>query len=139
MLYGRTEKMHTYKCTILRVVDGDTVDMLIDCGFSTFRKERGRLYGIDAPESRTRDKKEKIRGLAAKARLQELIKNTKKKIIIKTELDKKGKYGRILGVLWDENKKKNFNAFDIGSLKNNFSRKIKQTTTNRRLKVYFFP
>jgi micrococcal nuclease len=101
--------MYEYKAEVLRVVDGDTVDMLIDCGFSTFRKERVRLYGIDAPESRTRDKKEKIRGLAAKARLQELIKNTEKKIIIKTELDKKGKYGRILGVLWDENKKKNFN------------------------------
>tara|TARA_R110000824_G_scaffold98106_1_gene234166 strand:+ start:781 stop:1137 length:357 start_codon:yes stop_codon:yes gene_type:complete len=101
--------MYEYSAEVLRVVDGDTVDMLIDCGFSTFRKERVRLYGIDAPESRTRDKKEKIRGLAAKARLQELIKNTKKKIIIKTELDKKGKYGRILGVLWDENKKKNFN------------------------------
>jgi micrococcal nuclease len=102
--------MYEYRAEVLRVVDGDTVDMLIDCGFSTFRKERVRLYGIDAPESRTRDKEEKKRGLAAKARLQELIKNTKKKIIIKTELDKKGKYGRILGVLWDENKRKNFNT-----------------------------
>ena len=102
--------MYEYSAAVLRVVDGDTVDMLIDCGFSTFRKERVRLYGIDAPESRTRDKEEKKRGLAAKARLQELIKNTKKKIIIKTELDKKGKYGRILGVLWDENKRKNFNT-----------------------------
>ena len=60
-------------------------------------------------ESRTRDKEEKVRGLAAKARLQELIKNTSKKVIIKTELDKKGKYGRILGVIWDKEKKKNFN------------------------------
>jgi len=102
--------MYEYRAEVLRVVDGDTVDMLIDCGFSTFRKERVRLYGIDAPESRTRDKEEKKKGLAAKARLQELIKNTKKKIIIKTELDKKGKYGRILGVLWDENKRKNFNT-----------------------------
>ena len=102
--------MYEYSAEVLRVVDGDTVDVLIDCGFSTFRKERVRLYGIDAPESRTRDKEEKKLGLAAKARLQELIKNTKKKIIIKTELDKKGKYGRILGVIWDENKKKNFNT-----------------------------
>jgi micrococcal nuclease len=101
--------MYEYSAEVLRVVDGDTVDVLIDCGFSTFRKERIRLHGIDAPESRTRDKEEKVRGLAAKARLQELIKNTSKKVIIKTKLDKKGKYGRILGVIWDEDKKKNFN------------------------------
>ena len=101
--------MYEYSAEVLRVVDGDTVDVLIDCGFSTFRKERVRLYGIDAYESRTRDKEEKKLGLAAKARLQELIKNTAKKVIIKTELDKKGKYGRILGIIWDENKKKNFN------------------------------
>tara|TARA_R110001599_G_scaffold194544_3_gene390626 strand:+ start:135 stop:527 length:393 start_codon:yes stop_codon:yes gene_type:complete len=101
--------MYEYSAEVLRVVDGDTVDVLIDCGFSTFRKERIRLHGIDAPESRTRDKEEKVRGLAAKARLQELIKNTSKKVVIKTKLDKKGKYGRILGVIWDEGKKKNFN------------------------------
>jgi len=101
--------MYEYSAEVLRVVDGDTVDVLIDCGFSTFRKERVRLHGIDAPESRTRDKEEKVRGLAAKARLQELIKNTSKKVTIKTELDKKGKYGRILGVIWDKEKKKNFN------------------------------
>ena len=101
--------MYEYSAEVLRVVDGDTVDVLIDCGFSTFRKERIRLHGIDAPESRTRDKEEKVRGLAAKARLQELIKNTSKKVTIKTELDKKGKYGRILGVIWDKEKKKNFN------------------------------
>lgn len=105
--------MYEYSAEVLRVVDGDTVDMLIDCGFSTFRKERVRLHGINAPESRTRDKEEKKRGLAAKARLQELIKNTSQKIIIKTELDKKGKYGRVLGVLWDEKKKKNFNKMLI--------------------------
>ena len=102
--------MYEYRAEVLRVVDGDTVDVLIDCGFSILLKERVRLFGIDAPESRTRDKKEKKRGLAAKARLQELIENADQKIIIKTELDKKGKFGRILGVLWDEKKKKNFNS-----------------------------
>lgn len=106
-------RMYEYSAEVLRVVDGDTVDVLIDCGFSTFRKERVRLHGIDAYESRTRDKEEKSKGLAAKARLQELIKNTSQKVIIKTELDKKGKYGRILGVIWDENKKKNFNKMLI--------------------------
>ena len=94
--------MYEYSAQVLRVVDGDTVDVLIDCGFSTFKKERVRLYGIDAPESRTRDKEEKIRGLAAKERLDELITNTGGNVVIKTELDKKGKFGRILGVIWDK-------------------------------------
>ena len=51
--------MYEYKCELIKVVDGDTIDVLIDVGFSTFRKERVRLYGINAPESRTRDLKEK--------------------------------------------------------------------------------
>ena len=59
--------MHTYKCTILRVVDGDTVDVDIDLGFGVWmRKERIRILGIDTPESRTRDKVEKTYGILAK-------------------------------------------------------------------------
>ena len=58
--------MYEYLAKLVRVVDGDTVDAMIDCGFSTFKKERIRLYGIDTPECRTRDKAEKKRGLAAK-------------------------------------------------------------------------
>jgi micrococcal nuclease len=93
--------MYEYKAKLVRVVDGDTVDALIDCGFSIFKKERIRLYGIDAPESRTRDKAEKKRGLAAKARLKELIKEGKNKFTVKTSIDKKGKYGRLLGELFE--------------------------------------
>tara|TARA_A100001515_G_C4522489_1_gene194020 strand:- start:441 stop:788 length:348 start_codon:yes stop_codon:yes gene_type:complete len=93
--------MYEYKCELLRVVDGDTVDVLIDVGFSTFRKERVRLYGINTPECRTRDKEEKVKGFAAKERLKEILKEFGKHFIIKTELDKKGKYGRILGQLYD--------------------------------------
>ena len=93
--------MYQYKAKLIRVVDGDTVDALIDCGFSTFRKERIRPYGINAPESRTRDKKEKKRGLAAKARLKELIKEGKNKFMVETKIDKKGKYGRLLGTLYN--------------------------------------
>ena len=92
--------MYQYKAKLIRVVDGDTVDAMIDCGFNTFKKERIRLYGIDAPESRTRDKAEKKRGLAAKARLKELIKEGKNKFIVETSIDKKGKYGRLLGRLF---------------------------------------
>ena len=101
--------MYQYKAKLIKIVDGDTVDALIDCGFSTFKKERIRLYGIDAPESRTRDKEEKKRGLAAKARLTELIEDGKDEFIVETSIDKKGKYGRILGVIHSPNKKKNFN------------------------------
>ena len=93
-------KMYEYKAKLVRVVDGDTVDAMIDCGFSVFRKERIRLKGINAPESRTRDKEEKKRGLAAKARLKELIKEGKNEFMVKTSIDKKGKYGRLLGELF---------------------------------------
>jgi len=94
--------MYQYKAKLVRVVDGDTVDAMIDCGFSTFKKERIRLYGIDTPECRTRDKEEKKRGLAAKARLKEIIKESKNSFIVETYMDKKGKYGRLLGKLFKE-------------------------------------
>ena len=54
--------MYEYGCTVTRVVDGDTIDVILDLGFSIFHKCRVRLYGIDTPESRTRDKDEKARG-----------------------------------------------------------------------------
>jgi micrococcal nuclease len=94
--------MYEYKCKILRVVDGDTVDVDIDLGFGMWmHKERVRMMGIDTPESRTRDKVEKAFGLASKARLKELLPIGSMQIL-KTEIDrsgedKKGKFGRILG------------------------------------------
>tara|TARA_Y100000401_G_scaffold43426_1_gene33137 strand:+ start:4321 stop:4704 length:384 start_codon:yes stop_codon:yes gene_type:complete len=92
--------MYQYKAELIRVIDGDTVDAMIDCGFSTFKKERIRLYGINTPETRTRDLKEKEKGLAAKARLIELLKEGDNKFIVETSIDKKGKYGRLLGKLF---------------------------------------
>ena len=80
---------------VVKVVDGDTVDVLIDLGFDVHVKGRVRLLGINAPESRTRDKEEKKKGLAAKARLKELCKN---KVLLKSH--GKEKYGRILGELF---------------------------------------
>ena len=74
--------MYEYKCELIKVVDGDTIDVLIDVGFSTYRKERVRLYGINTPECRTRDLKEKEKGLAAKARLKEILKEFGKHFII---------------------------------------------------------
>ena len=89
--------MHEYKCTILRVVDGDTVDVDIDLGFGVWlRKERVRLHGIDTPESRTRDLEEKKYGLAAKQFVKDILLVGSKQRLI-TEKDKTGKFGRILG------------------------------------------
>ena len=63
------EPNYVYRCVITRVVDGDTVDADIDLGFDMVYKERIRLMGIDTPESRTRNLKEKALGLASKARI----------------------------------------------------------------------
>ncbi|MBL6841203.1 MAG: thermonuclease family protein [Pelagibacterales bacterium] len=103
--------MYEYKCKILRVVDGDTVDVDIDLGFGVWmHKERVRMMGIDTPESRTRDKVEKAFGIASKDRLKELLPIGSIQVL-KTEIDrsgedKKGKFGRILGdFLVDDNRR----------------------------------
>ena len=93
-------KLYHYNAEVTRVVDGDTVDAFVDLGFDMHSKQRVRLYGINTPECRTRDKEEKKAGLAAKARLVEMLKENKNKCVIKTRLDKKGKFGRVLGVLY---------------------------------------
>ena len=88
--------MFEYKCKLVKVVDGDTVDVDIDLGFGVWlQKQRIRLYGIDTPESRTSDAEEKIYGLAAKERMQKWLDGGNLKIV--THKDAKGKYGRILG------------------------------------------
>jgi len=91
--------MYTYKVKeIVRVVDGDTVDILVDLGFGLTKKERVRVAGIDTPESRTRDLYEKKLGKEAAAYLTEQLEDGD--IIIRTEKD--GKYGRMLGWLYKE-------------------------------------
>ena len=91
--------MFEYKCKLVRVIDGDTVDIDIDLGFGVWlRKQRIRMYGIDTPESRTRDLEEKKYGLAAKEFLQKWT--GAGELRIKTHKDAKGKYGRILGEIW---------------------------------------
>jgi len=89
-----------YDVTVIKVVDGDTVDVDIDLGFGVCLKdERVRIMGIDTPESRTRDRVEDLFGEAAKARLKELMKHGGKLITTedKSGEDMKGKFGRILG------------------------------------------
>ena len=87
--------MYEYNCKVTRVVDGDTVDVLIDLGFDISYSSRVRLFGIDTPESRTRDKDEKARGLISKDFLKSYL--DKGGVVIRTRKDKKGKFGRILG------------------------------------------
>ena len=93
-------QQNEYDVVLLKCVDGDTVDVDIDLGFGVWLKdERVRIMGIDTPESRTRDKVEKLFGTAAKNRLKELLKNGGKLITTenKSGEDMKGKFGRILG------------------------------------------
>ena len=101
--------MYEYKCKVKRVVDGDTMDVILDLGFSVHHAVRVRMAGIDTPESRTRDLDEKARGKLSKAFLKESIKG--KKIVLKTKIkDSKGKFGRVIAEVWAE--------FEKGSLRN---------------------
>ena len=89
--------MYEYECTIRKVVDGDTIDVDINLGFNTWiNNERVRLYGIDTPESRTRDLEEKKFGLYAKSVVDKYLPVGSKQVLV-THLDKVGKFGRILG------------------------------------------
>ena len=86
--------MYHYKAKLVRVIDGDTIDVDIDLGFDVWlKKQRIRLAGIDAPECRTRNKLEKTLGLAAKERLTELCSAEMQLESLGT-----GKFGRILGI-----------------------------------------
>lgn len=86
-----------YVREVKNIVDGDTIDVVIDLGFNVLFEQRVRLAGIDTPESRTSDKAEKALGLEAKEYLKKQIKAAKN-IVIRTEkMDSSEKYGRILG------------------------------------------
>ena len=92
--------MYEYRCKVVKIVDGDTVDVDIDLGFGVWlKKERIRMFGIDTPESRTRDLDEKKYGLMAKEFITKLL-DDEGGIVLKTRKDAEGKYGRILGELW---------------------------------------
>ena len=92
--------MYEYRCKVVKIVDGDTVDVDIDLGFGVWlKKERIRMFGIDTPESRTRDLDEKKYGLMAKDYITKLL-DDEGGIVLKTRKDAEGKYGRILGELW---------------------------------------
>jgi len=90
--------MYKYNAKLDRVVDGDTVDALVDLGFDTWKKVRIRMMGVDAPESRTRDLEEKKLGLAAKDRLIEMLGDGE----FTLQSHGVGKYGRCLGEIFRE-------------------------------------
>jgi micrococcal nuclease len=99
--------MWTYRAKVVRVIDGDTVDVDIDLGFGIWQKnERVRIMGIDTPESRTRNKIEKKFGLAAKAKLKSILGKITvlKTTINKKGVDMKGKFGRVLGDFLQDDK-----------------------------------
>ncbi len=93
--------MYEYKCKIIKIVDGDTVDVDLDLGFGVWlRDERVRIMGIDTPESRTSDPIEKIFGMAAKERLSSLLGEDAillSQVKASNGENMKGKFGRILG------------------------------------------
>ena len=99
MSSGDYQLMYEYRAKVTKVVDGDTMDLAIDLGFDIVYNSRIRLYGINTPESRTRDLEEKARGLAAKDRVKELC-PVGADVTLKTSKDGKGKFGRILGEIF---------------------------------------
>ena len=90
---------HNYSAKLVRIVDGDTCDAMIDLGFNVWVKKRIRFYGVDTWESRTRNLEEKAKGLEAKAFTKDLLENSDEgKFALKSYGT--GKYGRVLGVLY---------------------------------------
>jgi len=92
---------YIYRAKLDRVVDGDTIDAMIDLGFNTWVKRRIRYMGLDTWESRTRDLDEKKKGLAAKARNKELLEKVSSKSgFFRIKSHGTGKYGRVLGEIF---------------------------------------
>ena len=108
--------MYEYRVkSVLAVVDGDTIDVDIDLGFNISYTQRVRLAGIDTPESRTKDKEEKVLGLEVKELLKKTLKDAKN-IVIRTEKpDSTEKYGRIVGWVFIDGSPDSFNQTLIAS------------------------
>ena len=103
--------MYKYKCKLVRVIDGDTADVMIDLGFDTWIKSRLRFKGVDTWEKRTRDKEEKIKGLAATAFTQTYLEFNEGQFTIQSY--GKGKYGRVLAEIFIDGEEKSLNELLI--------------------------
>jgi micrococcal nuclease len=89
--------MYEYKCQTVRVVDGSTIDAIIDLGFNVLIRQRIKLNGVNPPDIRSIDESQKNLALNAKARLTELV---GKEFVCQTILNKRGKAGRTLGIVY---------------------------------------
>ena len=126
---GKQISKYEYSAKLVRVVDGDTCDALIDLGFDTWVKKRIRFKGVDTWECRTRDKEEKVKGLAAKAYTRDLLENSDEgKFALKSS--GVGKYGRVLGELFVKGKTKLTNSITsvISNELSKFTSPYKSTT-----------
>ena len=102
--------MYEYRVKkVTGVVDGDTIDVDIDLGFNISYSQRVRLAGIDTPESRTKDKAEKVLGLEVKQRLKDILANASIVVIRTQKPDSTEKYGRVLGWLFVDGAEKSVN------------------------------
>ena len=86
--------MYEYNAKLSKLIDGDTIDADIDLGFQTYIKQRIKLYGVDTPQSRSKVAIEKDEGIKAKNKLTELL---PKEFKVRTVLNRRGKFGRVLG------------------------------------------
>jgi micrococcal nuclease len=108
-----TNMFEYYVKEVVNVVDGDTIDVIIDLGFDISFSSRVRLAGIDTPESRTSDKAEKALGLEAKEYLKKHIKAAKTVTIRTEKMDSSEKYGRILGWVYLDGSSESLNNIMI--------------------------
>ena len=105
---GKEIKKYEYSAKLIKVVDGDTCDALIDLGFDTWVQKRIRFYGVDTWESRTRDLEEKAKGLEAKSFTKDLLENSDEgKFALRSH--GVGKYGRVLGEIFLKGQTKSLN------------------------------
>lgn len=103
--------MYKYKAKLLRVVDGDTADVMIDLGFDVWTKQRLRFKGVDTWEKRTRNKAEKVKGLAASAFTKEHLERNNGIFTIQSH--GVGKYGRVLAEIFIDGEEKSLNQLLI--------------------------
>lgn len=104
-----------YRAEVKKVIDGDTFDVIIDLGFDVHFSGRVRLYGVNTPESRTKNKEEKEAGLAAKEFTKQWLAKNNNIVYIKTILNKDEKYGRILAEVFNESKDDSLNKAMVSS------------------------
>lgn len=103
--------MYKYKAKLIRVVDGDTADVMIDLGFDVWTRQRLRFKGVDTWEKRTRNKEEKVKGLAASAFTKEYLE--KNEGVFTLQSHGVGKYGRVLAEIFIEGEEKSLNELLI--------------------------